>query len=111
VYVIQSNEIKHLHDWNVGRNRTYWLTSNDLPLAALVKMLSMSEPVLSEVGIIAYSRSNLSHFPFYFESYKFERFALFVFLYILRILLVQSLYLIICKPEPDMKIEIEFKTG
>jgi hypothetical protein len=43
-----------MHDWNVGRNRTYWLTSNDLPLAALVRMLSMSEPVLSEVGIIAY---------------------------------------------------------
>ena len=55
VYVIQSNEIKCLHDWNVGRNRTYWLTSNDLPLAALVKMLSMSEPVLSEVGTEDYS--------------------------------------------------------
>ena len=74
-------------------------------------MLSMSEPVLSEVVSLATSRSNLSDFSFYFESYKLRGFALFVFLYISRILLVQSLYLIICKPDPDMKIEIEFKTG
>jgi hypothetical protein len=33
-----------------------------------------------------------------------------VFLYIPRILLIQSLYLIIDKPDVDMKIEIEFKT-
>jgi hypothetical protein len=30
VYVIQSNEIKHLHHWNAGRNRTYWLTSGSV---------------------------------------------------------------------------------
>ncbi len=27
VYVVQSNKTQHLHHWNAGRNRTYWLTS------------------------------------------------------------------------------------
>src|SRR5215217_8411085 len=27
VYVVQSNKTQHLHHWNDGRNRTYWLTS------------------------------------------------------------------------------------
>jgi hypothetical protein len=43
-------------------------------------MLPMSKPVLSEVDIVSYKPFYPITFYFYFGSYKFERFALFLFL-------------------------------